>query len=46
MTAAGSRIANDDGTVPVAPSQPNTGSSGIPMANGSHDQAVPFANRS
>ena len=33
-TAAGTRIANDPGTVPAAPSQPKTGSSGIPTANG------------
>ena len=36
------RIANDAGRSPVVPSQPKTGSSGIPTANGSHDQAVPL----
>ena len=30
------------GQRPVAPSQPKTGRIGIPTANGSHDQAVPF----
>ena len=36
----------DEGRPPVAPSQPKTGSSGIPIANGSHDQAVPLKARS
>ena len=38
--------ANDAGSAPAAPNQPNTGSSGIPTANGSHDQAVPLSARS
>ena len=46
MTATGSRIVKDEGRPPVAPSQPKTGSSGIPIANGSHDQAVPLKARS
>ena len=45
-TATGSRIAKDEGRPPVAPSQPKTGRSGIPIANGSHDQAVPLKARS
>ena len=31
------------GSAPAAPNQPKTGRSGIPSANGSHDQAVPLA---
>ena len=34
------------GSEPAAPSQAKTGRSGIPTANGSHDQAVPLAHRS
>ncbi len=42
----GTSTANQPGIAPVAPSQPYTGRIGIPTANGSHDQAVPFAHRS
>ena len=34
------------GIVPLAPSQANTGSSGMPSANGSQDTGVPFSRRS
>ncbi len=34
------------GRLPAAPYQPNTGSSGMPTANGSHESVVPFARRS
>ena len=46
MTAAGNRRAKAAGNEPTDPYQPKTGSSGIPTANGTHDQAVPFATRS
>ena len=45
-TATGSRTAKEGGRLPVAPSQPNTGSNGMPTANGTHDQAVPLKTRS
>ncbi len=45
-TATGASTANDDGRLPAAPSHPNTGSNGMPTANGSHDQAVPLKPRS
>ena len=45
-TATGTRTAKARGRVPVTPSQPKTGSNGIPTANGSQDQAVPLATRS
>ena len=41
-TATGSRTAKEGGRLPAAPSQPNTGSNGMPTAKGTHDQAVPL----
>ena len=46
LAAAGTRTRNTPGRPPVAPYQPNTGRSGMPTANGSHESVVPFARRS
>ena len=46
FAAAGTSTRNTPGRLPAAPYHPNTGSSGIPTANGSHESVVPFARRS
>src|SRR4051794_3961769 len=44
--ATGTRRRNRSGKEPVAPSHPYTGRIGMPTANGTHEAAVPLANRS
>ena len=44
--AIGTRMTKKPGSDPVTPSQPYTGSRGMPTANGNHDHGVPLAKRS